>query len=109
MGSISSIVQKERNRTVHKGYNALESKFNMQRNKINHLEDLVIRYESYTIESLDKIVSTIGAMHNKTTNIGKVITWKLNELVYYHLSMHGIIKFLLKHYYVCIPLLNNIF
>ena len=83
--------------------NAQELKFNMEKNSNNQLEDSVIMYETYTMELLDKIVSTINATYNKTTHI-KNFTRKFNELLYNHFSMHGIVQFTAKTlFYICIP------
>ena len=53
-------------------------------------------YGSYTMESLNRIISTIDVMHNKTTKIEKLSTRIFNELVYSLFSMLGITQFTTK-------------
>ena len=45
----------------------MENKINLQHNKIIHLEDSMVIYSIYNLETLEKLIDTIHQMHNTTT------------------------------------------
>ena len=46
---------------------AMENQVNLKRNKIFHLEDSVVMKGNYNWDTLEKLISTVHKMHNKTT------------------------------------------
>ena len=45
----------------------MENKVNLQCNKIIYLEDLMVIYGIYNLETLEKLMTTVYKMHNTTT------------------------------------------
>ena len=45
----------------------METKVNIQHNKLIHLEDSIIMYGVYNAETLEKLINTVHQMPNTTT------------------------------------------
>ena len=45
----------------------MENKINLQCNRIIHLEDSMVMYGIYNLETLEKLIYTVHKMHNSTT------------------------------------------
>ena len=57
----------------------MENQINLQRNKIFHLEHLIMMYGIYNSDTLEKLISTVHKMPNKTTWNEKLFVGKLNN------------------------------
>ena len=47
----------------------MTSKVDIQRNKLIHLEDTLVIYGIYNIETLEKPIKTVNALHSRQSNI----------------------------------------
>ena len=64
---ISSFLHNRRHKALHKAVKAMETKMNIQQNKLMHLEDSVVMYRVYSAETLKKLIKTVHCMHNTKT------------------------------------------
>ena len=72
---ISSFLHNRRHKALHKAVVVMESKVNLQQNKLIHLEDSIVRYDIYNAKTLEKLITTIH--NNITTPNGRLFTGKL--------------------------------
>ena len=63
---ISSFLQHERNNALHKAVNAMNNKANIQCNKLMKLDDTMLMYGIYSVETLEKLIKTVHKIHNTT-------------------------------------------
>ena len=64
---IPSYLQNRRQKALHKVSIAMEKKVNLKCNKIIHLENLMVMYDIYNPDSLEKLFTTVHKIHNTTT------------------------------------------
>ena len=64
---ISSFLQNKRNRALHQAINAMDTKANIQQNKLMHLENTMLMYSVYNAETLEKLNKTMHNIHSTTT------------------------------------------
>ena len=69
---ISTFLHNRRHKTLHKAAKAMESKTNIQCNKLIYLEDSMVMYGVYPAETLEKFIKTVHHMHNMQTLHEKV-------------------------------------
>ena len=58
---------------------AIDNQVNQQRNKIFLLEDSMVMYDIYNLNTLEKLFDTVHKMHIKTTWDVKLFVGKLNN------------------------------
>ena len=61
---ISSFLHHKRHRTLQKAVKMMSITMDAQRNKLMHLENLLIMYTVYNAETLSKLVKTVQVMHS---------------------------------------------
>ena len=61
---ISSFLHHKRHRALQKAFKMMSIKMDAQRNKLRHLENLLIMYEVYNAETLSKLVKTAQVLHS---------------------------------------------
>ena len=61
------------------GFVAMENKVNLEYNKIVYLENLMVMYGIYNLETLENLIKTIHKMHNTTTWNEKLFAGKRSE------------------------------
>ena len=66
-----------------------QTKVNLQRNQIFHLEDSMVMYGIYNSDTLEKLINTIYKIHNTTTWNENLFAGKLNHCFYWYLSKDG--------------------
>ena len=71
----------------------METKTDIQHNKIMHLEDSMVMYGIYNTEMLEKLLDTVHYIHNKTTTNEKLFTGDLSTAHMWYVNKQGI-----KHY-----------
>ena len=64
---ISSFLHHRRHKALHTAVKAMETKADIQHNKIMHLEDSIVMYGIYNTETVDKLIDTVHHIHNITT------------------------------------------
>ena len=63
---ISSFLQNKRNHTLHKAITAIDSKADIQHNRLMHVENSMLMYGVYNAETLEKLIKTVHNVHNTT-------------------------------------------
>ena len=79
---ISSFMHHRRYKALHKAVKAMETKTDIQHNKIMHLEDSMAMYGIYNAETLKKLIYTVYYIHNKTTTKEKTICRRTQYSIY---------------------------
>ena len=78
---ISSFLHHRRHKALQKAVNVLNSKTNIDHNKVYHLEDTMIMYGKYNSNTLMELVNTVHQMQNVTTWKEKVFVSEMNKLL----------------------------
>ena len=66
--SICSFLQNKRNKALHKAITAMDSKTDIQCNRLMHMENSILMYGIYNAETLAKLIKTVHNVHNTTTS-----------------------------------------
>ena len=61
---ISSFLHHKRHRTLQKAVKMMSITMDAQRNKLMHLENLLIMYRVYNVKTLSKLVKTVQVLHS---------------------------------------------
>ena len=61
---ISGFLHYKRQKALHKAVQAMESKVDIQCNKIFHLEDSMVLYGIYNSDTLEHLIDTVNRLHN---------------------------------------------
>ena len=65
---ISSFLHHRWNKALHKAVNVMDSKANIQHNKLMQLENSMLMYGIYNVETLEKLITTAHNIHNTTSS-----------------------------------------
>ena len=57
----------------------MENEVNLQRNNIFYLEDSMVMYGIYNLDTFEKLIDTVDKMHIKTTWNEKLFMGNLND------------------------------
>ena len=76
---ISSFLHHKRHKALQKAVNVINSKSEIDHNRVYHLEDTMIMYGKYNSDTLMELVKTVHQMQNVTTWKEKVFVSKMNE------------------------------
>ena len=76
---ISSFLYHKRHKALQKAVNALNSRTDIDHNRVYHLEDTMIMYVKYNSDTLMKIINTVHQMQNVTTLKEKIFVSEMNE------------------------------
>ena len=64
---ISSFLQNKRNKALNKAITAMDSKADIEYNKLMHLENSMLMYGVYNAETLEELIKTVHNIYNTTT------------------------------------------
>ena len=76
----------------------MESKVDIQHNRLIHLEDSMVMYGMYNADTLDNLINTVHQMHN-TTPGEKLFTGELSTAFIWYVNKDGV-----HHYAINSPL-----
>ena len=76
---ISSFLHHKRHKALQKAVHVLNSKTNIDHNRVYHLEDTMIMYGKYNSDTLMELVNMVHQLHNATTWKQKVFVSEMNE------------------------------
>ena len=95
---ISSFLQNKRNKALHQAINAMDTKADIQWNKLMHLENSMLMYGVYNAETLEKLIKTMHkTIHNTTTSHERLFMGQHSPSVFKTFYAH----FLgLHHYFI---------
>ena len=60
----SSFLHNRRHKVLHKAVFTMSSKVDIQKNKLIHLENMLVMYGFYDAETLEKLIKTVHTLHN---------------------------------------------
>ena len=76
---ISVFLHHKRHKTLQKTVNIINSKLEIDHNRLYHIEDTMIMYGKYNSDTLMKFVKTVHQMQNVTTWKEKIFVSEMNE------------------------------
>ena len=76
---ISSFLHDTRHKALQKAVNIINSKAEIDHNRVYHLEDTMIMYGKYNLDTLMDLIKTVHQMQNVTTWKEKIFVSKMNE------------------------------
>ena len=85
---ISSFLHNRRHKALHKVVKVLETKSNIQHNKLMHLENSILIYGVYSTETLEKLINTVHCMHNTKTLHEKIFAGQLTAAYRQNINSH---------------------
>ena len=68
----------------------METKTNIQHNKVMHLEDYMVICWYYNAETLEKLINTVHEMHKSTTPNERLFTGELNSAFMWYVNKQGV-------------------
>ena len=83
---ISSFLHHKWHKALHKAVKVIEKRVDMQHNRVYHLEDIMIMYGKYNLDTLMDLNETVHKMHNVTTwkekiFVGIMHKWLKDQLI----------------------------
>ena len=76
---ISSFLHHKRHKALQKAVNVINSRIDIDHNRVYHLEDTMIMYGKYNSDTLMELVNMVHQMQNVTTWKEKIFVSKMNE------------------------------
>ena len=67
----------------------MASKVDIQRNKLIHLENTLVMYGVYNVETLEKLIKTVHALHSRQSMNEKLFAGQITKTYEYYSQMHG--------------------
>ena len=77
-------------RHYNKTFVAMENKVDWQQNRVFHLEDSMLMYGIYNLDTLDQLIDTVHKMHNQTSQNERLFASKINYWHEWHLSKDAV-------------------
>ena len=85
----SSFLHNRRHKALHCAVKAMESKTNIQCNKLVHLQDSMVMYRVYSTETLEKLIKAVHYMHNMQTLHEQLFAGQLTSAYQWYINSHG--------------------
>ena len=83
---ISSFLHHKRHKALHEAMTVMEKKTDLQHNQIHHLEDTMIMYGVYNLDTLTALIRTVHNKQNATTWKERTFAGKLNQIYQAYLN-----------------------
>ena len=87
---ISSFLHSERNKALHQVISAMDTKADIQWDKLMHLENSMLMYSVYNTETLEKLIKMVHNIHNTTTSHERLFTLQHSPSVFKTLYAHSL-------------------
>ena len=88
-GGISSVLHNRRHKALHKEVKTMETKSNIQHNKLIHLENSMVMYGVCSAEMLKNLINMVHGMCNTKTLHEKLFTGQLTAAYRWYINSHG--------------------
>ena len=69
---------------------AMDNKANIQHNKLMQLENSMLRYGVYNVETLEKLINTVHNIHNTASSHERLLTGQQSSLTRRSLYTHAL-------------------
>ena len=80
-GISSFLLQKYKN-ALHKAVNAINNQASIQHNKLMKLDDTILMYGIYNVETLKKLIKTVHEIHDATFSPEKIFAGEYNPSLF---------------------------
>ena len=87
---ISSFLHYRQNKALHKSVKAMDSKANIQCNKLMQSENSMLIYGIYNAETLEKLINTVHNIHNTTSSHETLVAGQHSFLTLKSLYAHSL-------------------
>ena len=87
---ISGFLHHRQNKALHKAVNAMDSKANIQWNKLMQLENSMLMYGVYNVETLEKLITTVHNIHNTTSSHERLFAGQHRPSTFRTLYVHSL-------------------
>ena len=77
---ISSFLHHKRNKALHMAVKAMDNKANIQNNKLMQLENSMLMYGIFNMETLEKLINTVHNIHNTTSSHERLFVGQQSSL-----------------------------
>ena len=86
---ISGFLHKRRHKALHKTVKAMSVTTDMQRNKLMHLENMMVMYGIYNAETLENLAKTVHTLHSRQTLYKNLFVGRTSAAYKSYSQMHG--------------------
>ena len=83
---ISSFLHHKRHKALQKAVNVINSKSEIDHNRVYHLEDTMVMYGKYNSDTLKELIKTVHQMQNVTNWKEKIYVSEMNEWLKHKLA-----------------------
>ena len=87
---MSSFLHHRQNKALHKAVNAMDNKANIQHNKLMQLENSMLMYGVYNVETLEKYITTVHNIHSTTSSHERLFAGQHSPSVFRTLYAHSL-------------------
>ena len=87
---ISSFLHHRQNKALHKVVNAMDRKVDIQQNKLMQLENSMLMYGVYNVETLEKLITSVHNIHNTTLLHERLFAGQHNSSMFRTLYAHSL-------------------
>ena len=85
---ISSFLHNRRNKALWKAVNDMDNKANIQCNKLMQLENSILMYGVYNVETLEKLITTVHNIHITTSSHERLFAGQHDPSIFRTLYAH---------------------
>ena len=90
---ISSFLHHKLNKALHKAVKVMDNKATIQHNKFMQLENSMLMYGIYNVETLEELINTVHNIHNTTSSherlmVGQHYSLTLKSIYAHSLGLH---------------------
>ena len=87
---ISSFLHYKHNKALHKAVKAVNNKATIQCNKLMQLENSMLIYGIYNVETLEKLITTVHNIHNTASSHERLFAGQCSSLTLKSLYAHSL-------------------
>ena len=87
---ISSFLHHRKNRALHKAVHAKDNKANIQCNKLMQLENSMLMYIVYNVETLENLITTVHNIHSTTSSHERLFAVQCNPSIFRTCYVHSL-------------------
>ena len=87
---ISSFLHQRCNRALHKAINTMDNKVNMQLYKLMQLDNSMLMYGIYNVETLEKLIHTVHNIYNMTSSHERLFVGQHSSSTFRLLCVHSL-------------------
>ena len=87
---ISSFLHHKRNKALHMAVKAMDNKANIQHNKLMQIENSMLMYGIYNVETLEKLINKVHNIHNTTSSHERLFVGQQSSLTLRSLYAHAL-------------------